>query len=228
MIWLLMVCMLSLPALASAAEIHDYPKTIGELTRLYDKGLAAWHHYYAYEIQARKENLDEMARLFAAMAASQSVITGHFQRLLVDLKRAQKICLPHSPTVGVTQDNLRSAIEMELLETDVSFPNALSQLNSEGHHQAIRILQIAIDVQRHHREKLKRIYSYSGYFFDRLTAKFSEHKLRYFICRHTGTIIVDKLPSNCPVRGGTTSSYIELAAFETDKTMMTCSPNNQI
>ena len=228
MVCLLLVCILSSPALASAAEIHDYPKTIGALTQLYEKGLAAWHHYKAYEIQARNENLDQMARLFAAMAASQSVMTGHFQRLLVDLEGAQKMCLPHSPTVGVTQDNLRSTIEMELLETDVSFPNALRQITSEGHGQAIRVLQTAIDVQRHHREKLRRIYSYSGYFYARLTAKIRQHKSRYFICRQTGAIILDKLPSNCPVQGGTTSSYIELFAFETDKRMMACSPNYHI
>jgi len=32
-----------------------------------------------------------MARLFAAMVASQSVITGHILRLLVDLKAAQSM-----------------------------------------------------------------------------------------------------------------------------------------
>ena len=201
MVGLLVACLLSIPASASAAEVNDYPKTIGELTQLYENGLAAWQHYKAYETQARKENLDEIARLFAAMAASQSVMTGHFQRLLVDLKGEQKLCLPHSRTVGMTQENLRSAIEMELRETDVSFPDALRLITSEGHRQAIRILQTAIDVQRHHREKLKRIYSYSGYFFATLTATFSKHPPRYFICRQTGAIVLDKLPSNCPVRG---------------------------
>ena len=228
MVGLLMVFLLSIPALGSAAENHDYSKTIGALTQLYERGLSTWQHYKAYEIQAKKENLDEMARLFAAMAASQSVMTGHFQWLLVDLKGDRKRCMPHSRTVGVTQDNLRSAIEMELLETDVSFPNALRLITTEGHGQAIRVLQTAIDVQRHHREKLRRIYSYSGYFYDRLTAKIRHHKPRYFICRQTGAIILDKLPSNCPVQGGTTSSYIELFAFETDKRMMTCSPNYHI
>jgi len=228
MVGLLMALFLSIPAFAPAAEINDYSKTIDELAQLYERGLSAWQHYQAYEIQAKKENLDEMARLFAAMAASQSVMTGHFQRLLVDLKSARKMCLPHSPTVGITQDNLRAAIEMELRETDVSFPNALRQITGEGYSQAIRALQIAIDVQRHHREKLKRIHSYSGHFFGALTAKFSEQKPRYFICRQTGAIVLDKLPSSCPVRGGTTSSYIELVAFESDKRMMTCIPNNQI
>ena len=225
---LLMAIFLSMPALVSASEINRYPKTIVELMQLYENGLAAWQHYNAYEIQAKKENLDEMARLFAAMAASQSVMTGHFQRLLIDLKGDRKHCFSHSLSVGMTQDNLRAAIEMELLETDVSFPNALRQITSEGYSQAIRILQTAIDVQHHHREKLKRIYSYSGYFFGTLTAKFSEHKPRYFICRQTGAIVLDKLPSNCPVRGGTTSSYIDLVTFETDKRMMTCSPNYHI
>ena len=137
-----------------------------------------------------------MARLFAAMAASQSVMTGHFQRLLVDLKGDRKRCITHSPTVGMTQENLRAAIEMELRETDVSFPNALRQIASEGHHQAIRVLQIAIEVQRHHREKLKMIHSYSGYFFGGLKAKFSRHQPKYFICRQTGAVVFDKLPSN--------------------------------
>ncbi|MDX2454217.1 ferritin family protein [Desulfosarcina sp.] len=228
MVWLLVACILCMPALAPAAEINDYSKTIDELAQLYERGLSAWQHYQAYEIQAKKENLDEMARLFAAMAASQSVMTGHFHRLLVDLKGDRKRCMPQSRTVGITQDNLRAAIEMELRETDVSFPNALRQITSEGHRQAIRALQIAIEVQRHHREKLKKIHSYSGYFFGALTAKFSRHQPKYFICRQTGVVVLDKLPSNCPVQGGTTSSYIELVAFETDNGMMTCSPNNHI
>ena len=228
MVGLLMAFLLFILSFAPAAEINDYSKTIDELAQLYERGLSAWQHYQAYEIQAKKENLDEMARLFAAIAASQSVMTGHFHRLLVDLKGDRKRCMPHSPTEGVTQDNLRSAIEMELRETDVSFPNALRQITSEGHRQAIRVLKTTIDVQRHHREKLKMIYSYSGYFFARLTAKFSQHKPRYFICMQTGAIIVDKLPPNCPVQGGTTSSYITLVAFEADNRMMTCSPNNHI
>ncbi len=225
---LLIACFLSMPALVSASEIHRYPKTIVELTQLYERGLSAWQHYNAYEIQARKENLDEIARLFAAMAASQSVRTGHFERLLIDLKGDRKHCLSHSLSVEMTQDNLRAAIEMELRETDVSFPNALRIITSEGNRQAIRTLQIAIDVQRHHREKLKKIHSYSGYFFGALTATFSKHKLRYFICRQTGAVVLAKLPSVCPVRGGTTASYIDLDAFKTDQRFIACSSNNQI
>ena len=121
MVCLLTASIISIPALALATESRGYPKTIGVLVELYAKGLATWHHLKAYELQAKNENLDEMAKLFAAMAASQSVITDHFHLLLADLGGAQPMCLVYPRTVGVTKDNLRSAIEMELLETDVIF-----------------------------------------------------------------------------------------------------------
>ena len=41
-------------------------------------------------------------------------------------------------------------------------------------------------------------------------------------------VVLDKLPSHCQVRGETTSSYIELVAFEADNKPEACGPNNQI
>jgi rubrerythrin len=58
--------------------------------------MAAGQHHNAYEKQAQKEKLDQIAMLFAAMAASQSITVHHVQQLLADLmgKPQQRIhCL---------------------------------------------------------------------------------------------------------------------------------------
>lgn len=228
MAFLLMIFVLSIPALALDTGAQNYPMTIDVLTELHAKGFSKWHQLKAYEFQAINENLHGLANLFAAMVASQSVITNQFQRLLADIGADPAMCITPPFTVGMTRGNLRRAIERELLDTDKTFPDALKQVMGEGHSRAIQLLQIAIDVKHHHRENLEKIYSYTGFFFEAFTAKINKHNPRYFICSQTGAVILNTLPVTCPIQGGNTSSYVELVELETPNRLTTCSPPNDV
>jgi len=214
----------STPAMAAAAKLAGYPETIAELGNLYASGMAAWQHYNAYAKQAQKEKLDQIAMLFAAMAASQSVTTHHVQQLLADLTGTRPGCLVYFPKVGSTRDNLKTAIEMEMTETAETFPATLEKLAAEGYSPALRLVRTAVDVHNHHRKKLKKIYFYTEYFFGSLAARFQKNKPRYFICRESGTVITERLPADCPVRGGPTTNYIDLLDFKPPTWINTCGP----
>lgn len=223
-LFLLTTAIPSTPAMAGAAKFTGYPDTIAELGNLYASGIAAWHHYNAYEKQAQKEKLDQIAMLFAAMAASQSVTIHHVQQLLADLTGTRPGCRVYFPKVGSTRDNLKTAIEMEMTETAETFPATLEKLAAEGYSPALRLVQTAVDVHNHHRKKLKKIYFYTEYFFGSLAARFQKNKPRYFICRESGNVISEKLPADCPVRGVPTTNYIDLLDFKPPTWIYTCGP----
>ncbi len=225
---MLMVVALTMPALAFDTDAHNYPMTIDVLADFHARGLSKWHQLKTFELQALDENLHGMANLFAVMAASQLVVTNQFQRLLADIGVAPAMCIALPPAVGMTRGNLRWAIKTKLLDTDRTFPDALERVMGEGHRPAIGLLRIAIDVKHHHRKNLEKIYSYSGYFFDALVARSNKKNPRYFVCSHTGAVILDKLPATCPIQGGNTSSYVEFVEPETPRHMTTCSPTNTV
>lgn len=205
-----------------ASESSNYPKTISVLTELYVNGVTSWQQYKAYAVQANAEGYQGLASMFAAMAASQSVVTDRFGRLLIDLGGYQPTCLAYLPEVAETKANLKTAIEMEFLETDIIFPKALQQLAGEGYPKAVRSLRLILEAQRHQRIKLESIYPYTGYFFSAFTSKIEKLNPTYYICRQTGAVILNALPAYCPVRGGSTTAYIELLNFETPNMIDTC------
>ena len=221
---LLLALVWASPAFATVMDANSYPITVDMLTQLHADSLTAWQLHNAYERQARNEGFPGVANLFAAMAASQAIIVNRLQGLLTENGIGPMSCLNRPQTVQMTRDNLRSAIEIELRNTDETFPNALKQVTNEGHAPAIQFLQTAIDVKRHHRDKLAKIHAYSGYFFRALTAKIDRQNPRYFVCSWTGAVIVNELPATCPIRGGVPSSYVELVKLKASTHRNTCSP----
>lgn len=212
------------PSPARTENSLRYPETGRIMRELYANGLSALGRYIDFNRQARKEKQPEFARLFDAIAASQAVMIANFERILIDLGGSVPTCTVDNPMVATTRMNLRRALEMEILETDATYPDAFKRIESEGYAAAIHTLRLALRAQRQHRAGMERMLTAVDHFYGSLKTALQEKKIRYFVCRETGAILLDKLPEICPVRGKSTSNYREIHEFRVPENMRACHP----
>lgn len=216
------VLLVAVPSLARTDTSPKYPETGRIMRELYMNGRTALGRYIDFNRQAQKEKLPEFARLFEAIAASQAVMIVNFERLITDLGGSVPTCTHEDRTVANTRTNLRRALEMEILETDVTYPDALKRIESDGYAAAIYTIKLALRAQRQHRAKMERMLTAVDHFYGSLKTALQERKIRYFVCHQTGAMLLDELPEICPVRGISTSSYRESHIFRTLEGMRAC------
>jgi rubrerythrin len=187
-------------------------------------GQVSLNLYRAYEVQARDENLPQIANLFQAMAISQTVMTRNFENLLMKLGGSASNCVERSPQRGHTRQNLVTAIRKEIHETDKRYPEALSRISHEGHAAGMLTLMHAVRAQQMHRDTMQEIYDAARSYYALLKSELQRRQTIYYICRQSGAILMDELPQICPVRGESTASYQELQTLAAWGGLPACPP----
>ena len=85
----------------------SYPETVRVLQILHQDEIQALHNYIAYARKARSENYPNIAKLFRAFAASESIHARNFKDLLSDLNvEVEKVPEPQVD-VSSTKKNLK-------------------------------------------------------------------------------------------------------------------------
>jgi len=189
-----------------------YTQTIAVLSLLYRGEVEAMLRYKRYQLQALKEGHVNIAHLFAAIAASESVHMKNFSGLLQSLG----VNVPSASAdrfdirVGTTRENLRYATDVELSEIDVHYPQYLEQIRAEQHGESLQQIEYAWKAERQHRELIKEIQSGTGFFFAMLLRRFRASESRYFICQHCGSTLTVLPEKECPICGFAVSWYKEI------------------
>ena len=220
LIAVLLVAAAAQAATASAA----YPETRKVLEELMIAGQSAAAHYRLSARQARSENLPYIADLFKAMAVSQLVMLRNFERLLSELDRPVSTCALTRIHRGTTRQNLLTAIQNEIHETDERYPRALERIRDEGHTAAMASLRQAIQAQALHRRDMRDIQRGARHFFGLLKREVQRRATTYYICQHSGALLLNALPAVCPVRGASTASYRVLHSVSLNNDLSACQP----
>jgi rubrerythrin len=141
--------------------------------------------YLAFADKADKQGYAQAARLFRAAAAAETI---HAHNHLRALK-----------AIGSTVDNLKDAVAGETHEFKSMYPEMLEQAKSEGHADAQRSFQYALEVEKVHGSLYQDM-------LDNLDQAGKED-YPYYVCPVCGHTVGRKAPETCPICGAKGSMF---------------------
>jgi rubrerythrin len=141
--------------------------------------------YLAYAEKADKDGYPQVARLFRAAAAAETV---HAHNHLRALKG-----------IGTTGDNLKDAVAGETHEFKSMYPEMLDGAKAEGHSDAERSFRFALEVEQVHGKLYQDM-------LDNLETAGKE-SYAYYVCPVCGFTAEREAPEKCPVCGAKGSAF---------------------
>ena len=140
--------------------------------------------YLAFADKARQEGYPQVARLFTAAAAAETVHAHSHLRALKGIKS--------------TEENLKEAIAGEAHEFMKMYPQMLEQATAEGHKDAERSFRFALEVEKVHGQLYQTALANLGS---------AQEEYPYFVCPVCGYTAEREAPDTCPVCGAKGSMF---------------------
>lgn len=187
-----------------------YPKTVYALQKRYGDEIHGAHKYLACTQEALSEDYPNIAYLFVALAASESVHARNFKELLSDLGvQGKKVPNPEFK-VSSTKKNLNHAATVDIEEIDHEYPRVIEYVRPEKHEAAIRNIMYAWKAEKQHRDLLKKVLSGTGVFFGLLAKKIKKTDVQFFVCQRCGSTLTELPEDMCPICKGPVAGYKEV------------------
>jgi len=169
------------------AEVSQ--QTLDNLNTAYQGESNAAHRYEAYSKKAQAEGKAYAARLFRAVAMSETIHAESFKAAIVTLGGKVKEFKLDAVKVAATNENLQAAIKGETLESETLYPGFVAQAKKDGAKQAVRSFLYAQKVEAGHIKLYKEAVDSLGMNLD----------LPVYVCKVCGNT-VNKIPIFlCPV-----------------------------
>ena len=153
-------------------------KTIEHLKEAFAGESQANRRHLAFAKQAEKDGHPQIAKLFRAVAAAETVHAHNHLRILGG--------------IGTTEDNLKAAIGGENYEIAHMYPEFVADAEAEGEKKAMRSFKWAWEVEKEHEELFKAALSNLGA---------AAEELDIWVCPVCGSTHVGVRPDTCPVCG---------------------------
>jgi len=131
--------------------------------------------YLAFAKKAEKEGYPQVAKLFRAAAAAETVHAHAHLRELGGIKS--------------TKENLESAISGETFEFEDMYPQMIKDAEEEGNKGALRSFNFANAVEKIHADLYKKALESLG----------SNEETDYYVCDVCGYTAEGEAPDECPV-----------------------------
>ncbi len=150
-------------------------KSIQNLKEAFAGESQANRRYLAFADKADQEGYPQVARLFRAAAAAETV---HAHNHLKALKG-----------IGATAANLKEAVAGETAEFREMYPGMIAAAQAEGHREALRSFEFANEVEKTHAQ-----------LFQKALANLEKKELvDIFVCSICGHTVEGEPPDQCPV-----------------------------
>ncbi len=143
--------------------------------------------YHAFAEKADKEGFKQAARLFRALAASE---TAHAN---IHLKQIRSVLS--------TKENIIYARDLEVSVAKEMYPQMLEEAVKEGNKQAAQGFEYIKNVEKGHVALCQKA----------LNNLENEKIVEYYVCRHCGNVVEKILPDSCPICNSTKSMYLEIS-----------------
>jgi rubrerythrin len=186
------------------------PKTVCALQERYADEIHTVHKYLAYAQKALSEDYPNIAYLFVAFAASESVHARNFKRLLCDLGVEVKEIPKPEFEVSSTKANLRYATTLEIEEIDREYPRVIENIKPEKQEAAIQDIIYAWKAEKQHLGLLQEVLSGTGILFGMLVKKIEKTDVRFFVCPRCGSTLTELPKEMCPICKGPVAGYTEV------------------
>ncbi len=145
--------------------------------------------YLAFASKADKEGLKQVARLFRAAAAAETV---HAQNHLEAMEG-----------VKGTAENLQEAIDGETHEFTEMYPKMIKAAEADGNQEALKAFRFANQVEKEH----------AAFYQKALEAVKSGKDLqekRMLVCPVCGHTVEESAPESCPICGTPGSRFLDI------------------
>ena len=197
-------------ALARQSEVDKsniiYPRTVAVLQESFKIEMIAYTHYIGYTSKALSEKYPNIAYLFSSFSSSEKIHADNYKRILATLGHEVKP-IQIEIDVSDTKSNLRKSAQNELKKIQTTYPNFITELETESYEEAIIKCMYSWKSHKQQEEKLKDIRKYSGMFFGSVSSKIEGLNLDLHVCKVCGSTI-DKVPhSPCVICNKSKSNY---------------------
>ena len=142
--------------------------------------------YLAFADQAEKEGYPQIAKLFRAAGAAETVHAHAHLRALGE--------------IGNTADNLKVAVAGETHEFKEMYPEMIADAKEEGNKTAERSFIFANEVEKVHAELYQ----------NALDNMDSLEDADYYVCSVCGMTVENEAPDTCPVCGAKASAFFKV------------------
>ena len=142
--------------------------------------------YLAFAEKADKEGYPQVAKLFRAAGAAETVHAHAHLRALGE--------------IGNTADNLKVAVEGETHEFKHMYPEMIADAKEEGNKTAERSFVYANEVEKIHAELYQ----------NALDNMDSLEDADYYVCSVCGMTVEHEAPDSCPVCGAKASAFFKV------------------
>ncbi len=139
--------------------------------------------YLAFAKQADKEGFAQVARLFRAAAAAETIHAHAHLRAMQG--------------VGTTADNLKAAVAGETYEFEKMYPEMIRQAEADGHKAALRSFSYANEVEKIHAALYRQALDSLG----------GKEEYDYYVCSVCGHTHEKEAPEKCPVCGAKRGAF---------------------
>lgn len=139
--------------------------------------------YLAFAKKAEEEGHPQVARLFRAAAAAETVHAHNHLDIMGGIKS--------------TEENLKEAIDGETYEFTEMYPGFIEEAKVEGNNKATWSFKVANEVEAIHAELYKKALDNIG----------NNEEVDYYVCRVCGNTVEDGAPDVCPICGAPASKF---------------------
>ena len=146
--------------------------------------------YLAFAKKADDEGYPQVAKLFRAAAAAETVHAHNHLRVMGGVK--------------TTAENLREAVDGETHEFKVMYPEFLAEAADEGENQASWSFNVANEVEKIHAGLYRKA-------AEALKQKRDIPQTEFYVCRVCGNTVENKPPEKCPICGAPAKSFDKVA-----------------
>jgi rubrerythrin len=154
------------------------PKTTENLQAAFAGESQANRKYLAFAKQAEKDGYPQIAKLFRAVAAAETVHAHNHFRILGG--------------VGTTEENLKAGIAGESYEIESMYPEFIAEAEAAGEKKALNSFKWAWEVEKEHEQIFQQVLTNMG-------ADIAG--LDIWICPVCGSTHIGVRPEKCPVCG---------------------------
>jgi rubrerythrin len=200
--------------LSSSFAEENYPITISVITSVSQDEERAHRTYIAYSRKAAEDNYPGIARLFVALATSESIHAANFRKILSDLVVAVQKMEDTTIQVGSTKANLKKSTQVELDEIDKKYPGIIEKIKPENHEEAMRFITYAWQSEKQHRDLIKQIKSGTGIFFNLLARNIEDTDADFVVCENCGSTLMELPLESCPICGKPVANYKKIESIE--------------
>jgi rubrerythrin len=145
--------------------------------------------YLAFAAEAAADGYPQIAKLFRAAAAAETVHAHAHLRVMQGVKD--------------TSENLQAAIEGERYEFQQMYPEFLREAEAEGNQAAVITFRNALAVEEIHHQ----LYEDA---MDSLKQGRDLHETSIFVCDVCGNTVQGEIPERCPICGAPRERFTEV------------------